>query len=69
MPRICHPVDPANCLIAQQVDVGRAKGKKQPVRIYEVLGEKGVLRYTFQEVFARRFSLYREQVYFLGGRG
>jgi hypothetical protein len=51
------------------VDVGRAKGKKQPVRIYEVLGEKGVLRYTFQEVFARRFSLYREQVYFLGGRG
>ena len=47
-------------LTTQQVDIVRAKGKKKPVRIYEVLGEKGVLLNKSQEVFARGFSLYQE---------
>jgi adenylate cyclase len=47
-------------LMTQQVDVVRAKGKIKPVRIYEVLGEKGVLLTKSQEVFARGFSLYQE---------
>jgi len=47
-------------LTTQPVDVVRAKGKKKPVRIYEVLGEKGFLLNKSQEVFARGFSLYQE---------
>ncbi|MFC1875655.1 GAF domain-containing protein [Thermodesulfobacteriota bacterium] len=47
-------------LMTQQVDVVRVKGKKKPVRIYEVLGGKGLLLNTSQEIFARGFSLYQE---------
>ena len=47
-------------LTTQQVDVVRAKGKKKPVRIYEVLGEKGMLLTKSQVVFAGGFSLYQE---------
>jgi adenylate cyclase len=46
-------------LMTQQVDVVRAKGKKKPVRIYEVLGEKGVSLNKSQEAFARGLSLYQ----------
>ena len=47
-------------LTTQLVDVVRAKGKKKPVRIYEVLGENGVSLTNAQEVFAKGFSLYQE---------
>ena len=47
-------------LATREVDVVRAKGKKQPVRIYEVLGEKEVSLNKSQEVFARGLSLYQE---------
>ena len=47
-------------LTTQLVDVVRAKGKKKPVRIYEVLGENGVSLINAQEVFAKGFSLYQE---------
>jgi adenylate cyclase len=50
-------------LVTQQVDVVRAKGKKQPVRIYEVLGEKGMTLNQSQETFARGLSLYQAMAF------
>jgi len=50
-------------LVTQQVDVVRAKGKKKPVRIYEVLGEKGISLSKAQETFARGLSLYQSMAF------
>ena len=46
-------------LTTRPIDVVRAKGRKQPVRIYEVLGEKGLTLNKSQEAFARGLSLYQ----------
>ena len=51
--------DLKNRLVTQQVDVVRAKGKKKPVCIYEVIGEKCVSLNKSQEVFSRGLSLYQ----------
>ena len=47
-------------LVTHQVDVVRVKGKKKPVRIYEVLGEKGVILNTSQKIFAKGLALYQD---------
>ena len=47
-------------LSTRLVDLVRVKGKKKPVRVYEVLGEKGLSLTQSQEDFARGLSYYRE---------
>ena len=47
-------------LTTRQIDVVRAKGKKKPVRIYEVLGKKGLAPDKSQEAFNKGLSLYQQ---------
>lgn len=47
-------------LTSRQVDLVRVKGKQRPVKIYEVLGEKGLALTQAQEDFARGLAYYQE---------